>query len=86
MNAPPLHPLLDGIPSHTTRKARCLHKLHEEVNLLLQLMDRLKACERLRECEQWSQDPYQPDSHLRAIEREEYRRAYQLITAHGVSV
>jgi hypothetical protein len=86
MTAPELDPALQGAPSLATQKNRALHKLAEEVNLMVQLIDRLKACTGLRPRDKYSPDPYLPDDHLRAIERGDYRRAYQLITAHGNSI
>lgn len=78
-------PALQGTPSLATRKYRAIEKLAAEANLILQLMDRLKACTSLRQCDSWSPDHYQLDDHIRAIERGDYQRAYKLITSYGVS-
>ncbi len=85
MRAPELHAALQGTPSLTTQRHRALHKLAEEVNLLVELMDRLKVCTGLRPCDRYSPDPYQPDDHLRAIERGDYKRAHHLLAVYGVS-
>jgi hypothetical protein len=80
--APELHPWLQGTPSHETYKARVLHKLYAEINLLTQLGDLLKLCPGLREPEKWGEQ-YSSDDHLRLIETGRYRDALKLITTRG---
>jgi hypothetical protein len=84
MRSNELSPLLDGVPSLEARRQRAIHKVAEEVNLLVQLIDRLKECTNgLREPDRFSPDQYQPDDHLRAVENGQWRRACQLITAYS---
>jgi hypothetical protein len=81
--APELPSWLLGEPSHDTRRAHCIHRLAAEANSILELLERLKTCSGLRECDRHASDPYQPDAHLRAIESRDYKRALQLIAMHG---
>lgn len=85
IRSPELHPNLLGTPSLATRAHHAIHKLAHEANLAVQLMDLLRACTGLRPCDPHSPDQYQPDEHLRAIERGDLGRAHHLLTIYGVS-
>jgi hypothetical protein len=69
-------------PSLATQKSYAIAKLATEANLIVQLIDRLKACTSLREPDKWGLQ-YSADEHLRLIERGDYRAAYNLITSRG---
>lgn len=83
--APELHLLLQCTPSIATRTHRAIHALAEQANLAVQLIELLKTCTGLRPCDPYSPDPYQPDDHLRAIERGDLGRANRLLRVYGIT-
>jgi hypothetical protein len=47
--------------------------------------DRERPTSTIRECDKHSPHFYMPDEYVRAIERGDYRRAYNLIVNDGIS-
>jgi hypothetical protein len=80
--APELHQWLQGAPSLETYKARVIHQLYGDINLLSQLVELLKLCPGLREPDKYGEQ-YAADQHLRLIEGGRYKDALALITTRG---
>jgi hypothetical protein len=80
--APELNPLLQGTPTLETYTARVLQRLYEDINLMLELAERLKAFNGLREPDKYGEQ-YTPDQHLRLIEEGRYSAARALIVTRG---
>jgi hypothetical protein len=80
--APEIHPILQGTPSYETYKARVLHKLAAEANVLVELIEQLKPCTGIRPPDRYG-DHYTADEHLRLAESGQYREALQMIVTKG---
>jgi hypothetical protein len=80
--APELHPLLQGSPSLETYKQRVIHKLCAELNVMTELLERVKTCTGLRPPDKYA-DHYTRDQHLKHAEEGRYREAIALIATRG---
>ena len=83
MRPPELHRSLQGTPSLETSKARAIHRLTGQINMMVQLLDLLKICPGLRAPDKYG-DLYALDKHLDLIWEGRYHEALSLIQSRGL--
>jgi hypothetical protein len=80
--APSIHPILQGAPSYETYKARVIHKLVADLNVMTELLERVKTCTGIRPPDRYGEH-YSENEHLRLAEEGRYREALSLIALKG---